>query len=98
MLLQRMSPHEAEHDGEALPLHARPETGNHARGKSAPARFETDSPNAGDELAFLHSSCPLYSAPPRATTGCGLFSPKILEPAISLRKRRYPRCNARAAR
>ena len=31
MLLQRMSAHEAEHDGETLSLHARPEAGNHSR-------------------------------------------------------------------
>src|SRR6266849_3198020 len=98
MLLQRMPSHEAEHDGEALSRDARPETRNHAGGKSSPARFETDPPNARDELAFLYSSCPLYSTRPLATTCCGLFSPKILEPAISPRKRRYPPCNTRAAR
>ena len=74
----------------ALSLHARPETGNHARGRSAPARLETDSPNAGDELAFLHSPCPPYSTRPHATTCCGLFSPRILAPAISPPKRRSP--------
>ncbi len=52
LLLQRMPAHEAEHHGKALSLHARPHAGNHAGGKSAPACLETDSANAGDELAF----------------------------------------------
>src|ERR1700688_4223523 len=98
MLLQRMSSHEAEHDGEAFSLDARPEAGNRTRGRSAPARFETDSPNAGDELAFLHFLCSLFFTRLHATTCCGLFSPKILEPVISPRKRRYPLCSAPAAR
>src|SRR5690242_16547320 len=98
MLLQRMSAHEAEHHGEALSLDARPDARNHARREFAPARLETDSPNAGNELAFLHSSCLPYSMSPRAATCCGLFLPKILDRATSPRKRQYPPRSAPAAK
>src|SRR5580704_4078783 len=99
MLLQRVPAHEAEYDGEALSLHARPPAGNHSRGKSAPARPEADSPHAGDEL----TGCPLSLCPqtltlPRATICCGLFSPKILGRAISPPRRRFPPGSVPAAK
>src|SRR5690349_18169518 len=64
MLVQRMPAHEAQYHGEALPLHAGPQTGNHSGGRFARTRLATHCPHAGDELAFstLFPMSPLLDA------------------------------------
>src|SRR5882724_3385582 len=56
MLLQRVSPHEAQYDGEALSLHERSKARNRPGRRLTTTRITPDSPHAGDELAFRAAS------------------------------------------